>query len=439
VIYQDDRIGCRPKSITNEANQVADRIRGSEEEDGTMKDRSLGKRLLNCFRCSLVLNREKWGERRRKAKWQQRNVCNNVPRGSAVLAVLWLMLLLISFCVTAPCRAGGGRTASQSVKPYPDVWYRSFEGKGEIFGLFFSARDVWGDEPVVVLLNTETGFGSAVGFFTGKYRNIRGICRQKVCGIYQGYRYYDTQTKREMVRRYTPPQDAHQVWIKTDDGGWLQSSEYATLTDGEIIDELFPEDVRKKIHDDFEKSMKDYPTRLIEGEITYAAIGHDRNCEPITSYLMKRDKHEKPVWAKSFVRFYPDRDRAPVQTLDRCVNYSNKAERIRVASSAGPILLLPDGTMLVGAPGAVVRIRQKNGGAPPSVLPETLRVFDAADVINAKLELMQQQAAVLKKCLEQGKRLKDSPECGLYRINKYGTEDDERIHLDLGKRLFSDK
>jgi hypothetical protein len=49
------------------------------EEDGTMKDQSPGKRLLNYFRCLLSITGEAVGESPRKAQWQQQNVCNNVP------------------------------------------------------------------------------------------------------------------------------------------------------------------------------------------------------------------------------------------------------------------------------------------------------------------------------------------------------------------------
>lgn len=80
----------------------------------------------------------------------------------------------------------------------------------------------------------------------------------------------------------------------------------------------------------------------------------------------------------------------------------------------------------------------------PISSPKTFRIFDTVEVMKAKLELMRKEAAVQKKCAEEGEDLwSHTPGCGLYRIEtRKGFAillDEEGLQLDLGKRLFENK
>jgi hypothetical protein len=63
--------------------------------------------------------------------------------------------------------------------------------------------------------------------------------------------------------------------------------------------------------------------------------------------------------------------------------------------------------------------------------------------MNAKLELMREEAAAQKKCEEEGKIIKRTPGCKTYHVKAregfVGVLDEEGLQLDLGKRLFDNR
>lgn len=371
-----------------------------------------------------------------------------------VTTLAWIMILWFSFCAPLPSNA---EDADSNPGPkYPDIWYREYDVRPErVFDVYFSDFDMWGDEPVVILYDLEKEQGHALGFFSGKSQEICSVdfSKGKEKSVKADRHFYYSASKREIARRYFPPQMPGDFFINTADGGRLYSDDFTTLGRGEIIAELFPEDIAKKLHEDTKEeiphSVEDgrkisekRRTRLRRGEITYATIGSGFNsCEPIGSYLVKSDRSHRIVWAKALVRLYADRDKAPVRD-DICGGIFN--EKTRISSEVYPRLLLRDGTVLAIGPDAVVRIRQGDGSAPSSAFPKTFRIFDAVDVVKAKLELMRREAAVQKKCAEEGKDLEGhTPGCGLYRVETSKgfamVLDEERLQLDLGKCLFNNE
>jgi hypothetical protein len=358
--------------------------------------------------------------------------------------LLLLILLTLVFAISTTC--GAEETNASKTKPYPDKWYQAYPGKERISNICFSDRDIWGDEPVALLLNIDykTYRGTAVGFFSGKRRKIYAKYSVDPNAIKPNRNIYYAGTKREIKCQYPFQQTNGSKSFKTADGGEIKELEKRTLTLSEIIDELFPEDMRKKWYEnvghkepaeveEIVTKKGDYRTRLLSGDIVYGKLNLESSCETATDYLIKKDKGGNIVWAKAFVRYYPDRAKAP-GPLDsvRCVG------KMRIDSTVHAELLLEDGTILVGAPGAVVRIRQEDGGTRP--VPErNFKVFDAVDVMKAKLEIMEKQAALLRKCAEDRVALRMS-ECHLYSHNTgkpaYRIEVEEAVQLDLARQLF---
>jgi hypothetical protein len=347
----------------------------------------------------------------------------------SILSLGCLVMLVFVLCAALPCNAE--QTAAPNTKPYPDSWYRSFDRQGEIFDMFFSDPDVWGDEPVVILVKDKTDQVTAIGFFTGKTEKAFRVFHDGACSVRQGYQYYYAKNKRKMTRKYLPPQNVCSVVTSLSDGDELATAWDMTLLKGEMEKGLIPEEKRLEIRADVKSKS--------ENSI-YATIGGigESQCEPVGTHLMKRNQSGKVVWAKSLVRYYPLKSEAPkcaVDSNDACARCG--LETIRITSDASPRLLIPGGTVLIAAPEAVLRIRQEDGGMPAGSIPKTMRVIDTADVIKAKLELMQQQALAIKQCLKEGKKLKGSEKeklCVLYRL--FPDDDAERSQNDLARKLF---
>jgi hypothetical protein len=368
--------------------------------------------------------------------------------------LLLLILFALVFAISTTC--GAEETKASKTKPYPDKWYQAYPGKERISNICFSDKDIWGDEPVVFLDENRVNNGAPkylthrttmVGFFSGKRKKIYQKCKLAPAGHYDCDKYKYVGTKRAPKEcEYIAPQTAELKIVETVDGGKLNDEQIATWASGEIFGELFDADIRKKAAEYRAKNQhltieernkiremgKAYISRLINRDVDSIKL-MEHYCETAKTYLVKRDKAGNIVWAKAFMRYYPDRSVAPTPGYALQCAGADESEKVRMDSKADPKLLLADGTILVGAPGAVVRIRQEDGGT--KLVPDKyFRVFEAVAVMKEKLEFTKKQAALENKCEIDGKDL-SSKECGLY--NSYYYEINERLQLDLAKKLFN--
>jgi len=351
----------------------------------------------------------------------------------------------------ASSQGAGKSGGSLAGSPNPDIWFRSFMGPEKVWDFFFSDKDVWGEEPVVIVLEGELPTsgqvtkGVAVGFFSGKRRDIFTKLNPPdaqgnyACVSYLYYSHFYADTQRKLARRLTPPQEACDLFkVKTEDGGDIELAYDTTLGWGGIVGGILPEKVTEQVRHDGkifmtpQGSAKEHDvSHLLEtGKIVYVPIGIDAaGCEPLRAHYVKRDRTGALVWAKTFAHFYADRNSAPDWELHFGQHDFTCAEKLRVYSTGGPILLLPDGTALLGGPDSIVRVKQVDGYSPAPPAPN-MKILDTRDVLKAKLDLMKENTSLLKKCIESGVPFKGNKGCMVDDDNR------ERMQLDLVRLLF---
>jgi len=365
---------------------------------------------------------------------REREINHGYRRAQEASSILLLLIFLtLVFAISTTC--GAEETKASKAKPYPDKWYMpSDEKNNKITEICFSDADIWGNEPVFILEKPEENKGTAIGFFSGKQKNIQIKYSQKGLNM---QKYY-ANTNREVECREIPSKDRENIFeAAMPDGGKLEHKVVMTLSQGEIIAELLPGKLQKSLRTDIseeefkysydDEEIEEYLKQLTRGEIIYETFSIKGENEPAPVYLVKRDGGGKIAWAKAYVRYYPIRSEAPKDPYDQ-------ERTMRIDSGSYPWLFLADKTMLIRVPGAVLRIRQEDGGTK-AIPDRNLRVFDAVDVMKAKMELMKKEAALSTKCAMEGKDL-TSAKCHLY----YGKDDGyERLDLDLAKRLFGAK
>lgn len=334
-----------------------------------------------------------------------------------------ILLIELVLSVVILLAVSGSQAIAQGDALYSDIWYREFSEPQNIADMFFSDQEEWGNEPVLLLFEADKKNGRAKGFFSGKSMKVYRIFSPGACSVQQGYQYYYSKNKRKMARKYIPPQDGCASTTHLFDGETLSKAWDMTLQTGEMETGLIPEQQRLEILAELAKKEKSNYQTAVSYRPSY--------CEPLGEHLIKRSSNGNVIWSKSLVRFYPQKKTASTD-LEKC-----DIDTISIESRAGQQLLLADGSILVVAPGSVVRIRQDSGSMPLNQMPTTMKILDASDVIQAKLAIMRRQALAIQQCRTEGKPLKVTSSQGVNGCSLYETtgKNCDRLQSDLAKEL----
>lgn len=275
---------------------------------------------------------------------------------------LLLLLLLWEGIGTA-----GGLDQTRPENTYPDVWYRLYDWPIHVCDKFFSDKEIWGDEPVLILCNGNQREAVAEGFFSKKRRFI-SIRDQRIRANVTETRYFYKNTRRMQVRKLFPA-DPGLSYLEFSDGDVLIDEEESGLWwAGE-----YSRPDRKNIHP---------PVRHYE-------------CQPISKSFARYNQANQFAWAKSVVRYYRKGLPVPPHEYGKGVCDGYKAW-LSTGAEDNP-LLLADGSLLVsGYPFTyVVRIRGKDGNSKK--LPSSLKVIDRQALRNAKEDIIQRYLAEKRK------------------------------------------
>lgn len=323
-----------------------------------------------------------------------------------------------------------GQDMTRSQVGYPDIWNRTFEGDYIIFDMFFSDRDVWGEEPVVILKNLKAERYKAVAFFSGKNLDIYAERLNAACRKNLFNRYFYSNNKKEMSRiylapqEYKTPQEGCGYKEEMSDGNRLAWQKESLLQNGRLKSILLPPTIKDSIRDKWNQGEADsnYFDFLKDFQRVYTTIGEsESNCEPMNVHLVRFDKDKNVVWSKTLVMFFPLHEQAPDQYNDLCVS---KKTRIKVAG--GPLLILSDQSILISVESEVLRLRGIDGESPPE--HSNVYIFDTEEVISAKLDFMKAAAIKQKTCTSSGDDVRGLGNCKLYRVN---ADDLEKLQVDL--------
>lgn len=335
-----------------------------------------------------------------------------------------------------------GETKVEAISP--DIWHREIDANLEIARIIYVEGE-WPKEPFALLFKPDAHEGIALGFFSGAKKKVyRKLIKRKGNEESYHYAFFESKTNRQLVPKFIFPQTSDALDIPLRDGGRIVTYGAATFSRGQVIDGLYPEPFRKQLagdladipaesYEEVEVSRKGFFEKLRSGEITYASVGDYPHvaCEPASDFLVKLNSEAEVIWAKAILRF----DRNPLKASTIYDKFCDAVTQYRIQTSASPKLLLEDGTMLIGGPSDLVRIRIHDGWTK-AISSKVFGVFDAVDIINIKLEMMKEEVQVLRQCLQGGEKLLMSVRCGKYRNGTLGVTDYQSLEDELATRIF---
>lgn len=267
--------------------------------------------------------------------------------------------------VLLPLVCDGGELSFPRETSYPEVWSRMVDWPNVVRGMFQSDKEIWGNEPVLIIGRRDSENAIAEGFFTGARRRVF----VKTKGNASEY-YYEDGTPMAVV---VPAKDI------------LYGIEFAEGTQLEFL--MGRNLVLASLTGPRDK-------KLTEEGLPYAVIA--RNCEPIDKTLALIDSHETILWEKAFVRYYGENEEAPPQEFETEQECGGLKSWWLSDGAGRSVLMLQDGTALMtgdmiryhqkAQSTFVVRFRLKDGSS--GVLPPKLMIIDNQDVIKAKLDLL---------------------------------------------------
>lgn len=332
------------------------------------------------------------------------------------LGLLWLAGLVLVLSGTRASHAD----EEVGQQGYPDVWYRLYEWPVHVCDKFLSDKEIWGDEPVLILCNGNQREAVAEGFFSQKrhevVREAQRVPNGAKTGFYRKWRYRYKQNEKVMEKRYlVPVQNTGWTLVAFHDGRRIEFSEHSEMSWGIYTssDELM------KMGTESANILQERNESI---SVERRGIGAlmDFACEPLRYSLRLLSPSGQVLWDKLAVRYYNEGEAPPPHHDGNGICGGFEAW-LSEGAQRDP-LLLADRTLLVdNYPSTfVIRLRLEDGGS--GALPPKLRVLDRDAVNRAKQEMVKRYLDEMMKVPPAGRmagldvveRLYGSE--GLYRV-----------------------